>query len=98
VKGLVHEILHNESSDERLEHFLLWICQLRPSRFRVRESAEGQLKWFALKNIAKFKEEIIPSDFRMIRKFFLEKSAAITFYKVKMIKIRTGYRIEETDL
>src|SRR4030067_2256524 len=94
LRGLAHEILHKEKSDEKLAHFLLWICELRPSHFQAKESYEGQLKWFPLKTIAKYKSVLIPSDLLMIRRFFVKKAPPISFYKVKMIQTKAGYKIE----
>jgi len=98
LKGLVHEILHEEKSNEKLAHFLLWICQLAPSHFEAKESQEGQLKWFPLKTISSHKETLIPSDFLMIKKFFVKKTPSITFHKVKMVQTKAGYKITKTDL
>lgn len=98
LKGLVNEIIYEEKKNEELMHFIIWVCELKPSHFKARESVEGKLRWLSLKTLAKFKRVIIPSDFLMIRKLFAKKTRAIPFYKVKMIATKIGYTIEETDL
>ena len=98
LKGLVQETLYEEESNDKLEHFLLWVCQLRPAHFRTKESAEGELGWFPLGDLRARQEKIIPSDLLMIKGFFLRKIPSIPFNKVKMIKTKAGYRLEETDL
>ena len=98
LKGLVHEIIHEEKTKQKRMHFLIWVCQLKPLHFKAKASAEGQIKWFSIKNIPKLKKEIIPSDFLMMRKFFNKKSQSIPFNKVSMVETKVGYRIEKTDL
>jgi mutator protein MutT len=98
VKGLVHEILHWDKTDKKLGHYLLWVCELKPLHFNIKSSREGPLKWFPMKDLEKHRESIAPSDFLMIKKFFIKKAAEIKVHKVKMYKIGKSYKIEETDL
>ncbi len=98
LKGVVHEILHEEKTDTKLMHFLLWVCQLKPAHFNAKASREGPLKWFPIKKLKGHKQQIAPSDFIMINKFFIERAPTIPVHKVKMLKISTRYKIESTDL
>ena len=98
LKGIVHEILHEEKTGAKLTHFLLWVCQLKPAHFDAKSSREGPLKWFPIDKPIKYKQDIAPSDFLMINKFFAKKAPTLKVYKVKMIKTNSGYKIETTDL
>ena len=98
LKGIVHEILHESGSDKKLMHFLLWVCQLKPAHFDARASREGPLKWFPIKKLKEHKQQIAPSDFIMINKFFAKKTPTIKVHKVKMLKTNAGYKIESRDL
>jgi len=98
LKGIVHEILHEEKTDTKLMHFLLWVCQLKPAHFDAKASREGPLKWFPMDELIKYKQDIAPSDFLMINRFFAQKAPTLKVHKVKMLKTSTRYKIESTDL
>ena len=98
LKGLVHEILYDGKSKVKLEHYLLWVCELRPLHFNIKASREGPLKWFPIKGLDKHRKSVAPSDFLMIRKFFIKKASSIKVHKVKMFKTGKSYKIEKTDL
>ena len=83
LKGLTHEILYDGKSKVKLEHYLLWVCELKPLHFNIKASHEGPLKWFPIKGLDKHRESIAPSDFLMIRKFFIKQAPKIKVYKVK---------------
>ena len=98
LKGIVHEILHESGSDKKLMHFLLWVCQLKPAHFDARASREGPLKWFPIKGLEKYKKNVAPSDFLMVNKFFSKKAPTVPFYKVKLLRNKNSYKIEDTNL
>ena len=98
LKGVVQEILHEDGTDKKLMHFLLWVCELSPAHFEAKASREGPLKWFPVKELERHKEIIAPSDFLMINKFFANKAPTLKVHKVKMLRTNTGYKIETTDL
>jgi mutator protein MutT len=98
LKGLVQEVLHDGDSGRKLGHYILWVCELTPLHFNAKDSREGPLRWFPIKNLKKYKEEIAPSDFLMIKKFFIKKAPEIKVYKVRMFKTGKTYKIKETDL
>jgi mutator protein MutT len=98
LKGLVQEILHEGVSGRKLGHYILWVCELTPLHFNTRQSREGPLRWFPIKNLKRYKKEIAPSDFLMVQKFFIKKTSKIKVYKVKMFKTGKTYKIKETDL
>lgn len=56
LKGIVHEVLHEGKTGKKLEHYLLWVCELKPLHFNIRESREGPLKWFPIKKLGGDKE------------------------------------------
>lgn len=64
--GLISE--HLIEGEEILQHFLLHICTLKPLSNKIKNTDEGELKWFELDNLKSFKEEIIPSDFLIIER------------------------------
>ena len=54
-------------------HTILFLCNLKSDSHEIKNSSEGELKWFDLNGIEGFKEKIIPSDFEMIQKFIMSK-------------------------
>lgn len=70
--GFVSE--HLIENGEILHHFLLHICELEPEGTDIKiNTKEGSLDWFELNDIQNIKDQIIPSDFLMIKKIVLNK-------------------------
>lgn len=64
--GFISE--HLKENGRIKEHFLLHLCQLRPTTFKIVDGQAGRVKWFNLRGLKKMKNKIIPSDFLMIEK------------------------------
>ena len=67
--GLVSE--HLRENGQVLQHFLLHLCALTSESDQILNSQEGALAWFHLSELARMKEQIIPSDYLIIEKFVL---------------------------
>ncbi len=73
IAAIVHERVKEH---ELYKHaFLLFIVVLKPKKGELKESEEGSLDWFPLKNLQP--SRIIPSDYHMI-KDHLKKTTNIT--------------------
>jgi 8-oxo-dGTP diphosphatase len=62
--GIISE--HLIENNNITKHFLLHVCELIPNEIRENE----ETKWFELSEIDKIKEQLIPSDFYIIKKWF----------------------------
>lgn len=87
------------SGGRKRDHFLLFLCRLRPLSGNLMETREGRLRWFSFLEIKKYAGEIVPSDVLMIKKFVLGSSRpGIRIHRIKMVETLEGrnkkYRIE----
>jgi len=98
IRGLVNEIFYDATSKRKKAQSIIFVCEVTPTHGNQLASEEGKLKWFGLKDLRRFKEQIIPSDYLMIDRFVLGQDEKIRLHKVKMLQAKTGYKIEETDL
>lgn len=104
INGIVNEVVFNKGNI--VLHSVIFVCNVSTSNFNIKESEEGELRWIELKNLDEIRQEMIPSDYLMIRKFSepfrsLPKEGErkkIKAYKVKMIENGEKYKIETTDL
>jgi len=67
VKAILNEILRDKESGENLKHFLIILCHTSIEGGGLKETKEGQLRWFSENEIEKKKDDIIPSDFFMFK-------------------------------
>lgn len=57
---------------KELNHFMLLVCRLNPKQGEVKESEEGELRWFRLGELEGMKEKIIPDDLHMIKEMVMK--------------------------
>ena len=69
--GFVSE--HLVENGEVNQHFLLHLCELTPQTTQITQDQEGKLAWFDLNNLEEMKDQIVPSDFPMIKKMIINK-------------------------
>lgn len=92
IRGVVYEALHTEKGID--DHFVIWACETRAKSGRAKENGEGKVKWFTKAELKKHEKEIIPSDFAMIKTFFLGKKQSLVVHKSKMVSKNGSYQIE----
>ena len=69
--GCVSELLVEDNNVK--SHFILHICELEPITDEIISSDEGKMDWYDLDLIQKLEQEIIPSDYQMIKNFVFKK-------------------------
>jgi len=69
--GCVSEILIEDN--EMKFHFILHLCELNPRTDLILSDSEGKAFWYNLDRLEELKDEIIPSDYEMIKNFVLKK-------------------------
>ncbi len=70
--GCVSEILIE--NNEVKANFILHLCKLKPKTNKILNSDEGDVNWYNLSSLNSIKDQIIPSDFKMIENFVLNKT------------------------
>ena len=108
IKGVLHERLYEESETQKLLIYdrahknldirqlkyglMLFLGETTPKNLNIKESHEGEIKWFSLNHI--HKEKVILSDLWMIKHLLSDKSK---IYKGEMTEEEgklTDMRIE----
>jgi ADP-ribose pyrophosphatase YjhB (NUDIX family) len=90
LAGIASEVLHSEG--EKTAHFLIYVAKLKSETTEIKESDEGELKWFELNNLDK--SIMIPSDYVMITEYIM-KNNPLKVHKVKMVQNGEKYDVEE---
>lgn len=70
--GCVSEILIE--NDVVTANFILHLCELIPKNTNISNDVEGKMEWYDINSLDGIKEQIIPSDYEMIKNFVLNKS------------------------
>ena len=66
IKAIINEKLKDKKSSKTSKQFLIILCLTEANSDIVKESAEGELRWFSEEDIINEKENIIPSDYLLI--------------------------------
>lgn len=70
--GCVSEILIEKNVVKA--NFILHLCELIPKTTDILNDVEGKVKWYSLNSLDQIKQQIIPSDYEMIKNFVLSKN------------------------
>lgn len=70
--GCVSEILIEKNVIKA--NFILHLCELIPKTKNISNDVEGKMEWYNLNSLDEIKEQIIPSDYEMIKNFVLNKN------------------------
>lgn len=70
--GCVSEILIEKNAIKA--NFILHLCELIPKTKNISNDVEGKMDWYNLNSLDEIKEQIIPSDYEMIKNFVLNKN------------------------
>jgi ADP-ribose pyrophosphatase YjhB (NUDIX family) len=57
---------------EAVVRMLITLCELKPKTFNIRESPEGEVRWFSLGGPDNMKDDMVPSDYHMIKNMLLD--------------------------
>ena len=67
IKAILNERLINGVGQEAEKHFLIILCSTFVKHGVVKETQEGELRWFSKEEIIQNRDKIIPSDFHMMK-------------------------------
>ncbi len=95
--GVFSEVL--ELPDGGKKHFIIFVCTLVAPSLQVKPSEEGELKWIDEVQWGGIENEMIPSDWRIVKDFYFEKNSAMEIREIKMCEtLKEGkicYEMEE---
>ena len=92
VRGIVSELLKDKKGIDG--HFIIWVCETKSKSDKATETNEGEPKWFTKDELLQNKSKIIPSDFEMIKTFFLNGKKSLKIHKSHMLKNGKTYTLE----
>lgn len=92
LRGMVEEILYKGKS--KIGHFFIWVCETKAKKDTAQTKHEGEVRWFTKAELPKIKTQAIPSDYKMIETFFLNKKKNLTIHKSKMKSQGKNYVLE----
>ncbi len=73
TNAVIHEILKEDGNPKH--SFIIFLSTVKPKSDKIISSGEGKVKWFILRDLNK--DEIIPSDYFMIKELLDRKSDLI---------------------
>jgi len=90
LRGIASEIIKTHY-EHPSQHFLLFVCELKPKHLQLTRSIEGSVEWFEL---AKLPEKIIPSDLRMLKEFIIENQRSLPTHNIFIRQAGQDYFVE----
>lgn len=91
IRGVISEIIKDKQTNEKLDHFIMFVSELKPKNFDLIQSDEGEFKWFDFSELEKIK--IIPSEVKIIREIAM-KDDFIEVHKSHVSKKEEEYFLE----
>jgi len=91
LRGISSEIIKPQSEGKEKQHFLLFICQLKPKQLQLTRSIEGQVEWFELD---KLPEKMIPSDLIMLKEFIISNQHSLPMHDIFVRQQGEDYFLE----
>ncbi len=91
-RGILSEVVKDKATMENVEHFILFVSEMRPKTLDIKSSEEGELKWFDIATLEQNKG-IAPSDIEIVRKI-LQKEEGIPVHKSDVLKDGLAYYCE----
>jgi len=92
VKGILSEMIKSDRTKEILNHFVLFICELKPQTLKLTPSDEGELKWFDLDRLEK-EATVVPSDAKIIKEI-IQNSKELKIYRSHLLDKDAEYLLE----
>ncbi|HLD62904.1 MAG TPA: NUDIX domain-containing protein [Candidatus Norongarragalinales archaeon] len=91
LRGISSEIIKPQAEWKEEQHYLLFICQLKPKHLQLTRSIEGQVEWFELD---KLPEKMIPSDLLMLKEFILSNQHSLPMHDLFVRQQGEDYFVE----
>lgn len=92
LRGVASEIIYEEK--KLIEHVILWVCEVKIINGEAREQDEGEVRFFDKNEIEKMKENIISSDYIMLKNFIFKDTSRLPLHKCRMRKNSGKYEVE----
>ena len=92
LRGIVSEFLY--TGKRKTDHFMIWVCDTKTLNDQIKSSSEGRVRWFSKNELLKYRKQIIPSDFAMIKTFFLGKKQKIKLHRSTIKSDGKIYKLE----
>lgn len=84
VLAVLNEVFFNNKTQEDYLHTVIFLYEVKLHDARtVKNSVEGELKWFDIRTLSQ--QNIIPSDYEMIKQIILKPQRSTQFYTMRMI-------------
>ncbi len=90
--GLVSEIFRNSAGE--VKHFLLNVCKVFSKSPDFVSQQEGELDWYSMNRIKELKEQIIPSDYQILKAFHLNPPTH-SYYECFIQQTKEEYMIKK---
>ena len=74
IKAIINEKLKDKKTSITSKQFLIFLCLTEANTDIVKESAEGELRWFSKEDIINERDNVIPSDYLMITELLERKN------------------------
>jgi ADP-ribose pyrophosphatase YjhB (NUDIX family) len=91
LMGILSEHIHEDG--KLWAQFIIMMCKLRPKHTNHRAIEGMEVKWFDLDRMDDVKDQLIPSDYLIIKSLFLDKKGR--FFKSIMDKEGNNYTQKE---
>jgi len=85
IKAILNEKLKNIETGKTMKHFLIFLCHTIFEEGELRNTDEGELKWFSKNEIHNLKQDIIPSDYYMLN-VLLERESLHSIIEIELIE------------
>jgi len=92
VKSVLNEILRDTETGEILKQFLIILCNTSVKGGILKETEEGELKWFSEEELEENKEKMIPSDFFMFKNLLRERDME-NIVDIEMLQQKENLRL-----
>ncbi len=92
IKAILNEKLEKMETRETIKHFLIFLCKTEFNEGELRDTEEGELRWFSKNEIHNFKQDIIPSDYYMLN-VLLERENLNSIIEIELIESRDKLEI-----
>jgi len=92
LRGIASEIFYEHTKP--VNHIILWICEVKVEQGEATEQQEGEVRWFSKKEIEERKNEVIYSDYLMLKNFIFKDKTRLPLHKIRVRKRGEKYEVE----
>lgn len=92
LRGIASEIIYERGKAKN--HYLIWVCEVKIIHGEAKEQDEGEVLFFSEEEIEKMKENIIPSDYIMLKNFIFKDKSRLPLHKCRVNKNGKKYEVE----